>query len=42
MGIKYVGPTQFRNKEWESHSHKGVGNENEGMIIEYMFTFVSL
>ena len=42
MRIKCVSPTQFKNKEWESHSHEGVENENEGMWMKYMFTFVSL
>ncbi|KAK9193493.1 hypothetical protein WN944_004190 [Citrus x changshan-huyou] len=39
MRIKCMGPTQFENKEWESHSHVGVENENEIMRMEYMFTF---
>ena len=42
MRMKCVGLTQFGNKECESHSHGGVGNENEGIEMEYMFTFVSL
>ena len=30
MRIKYadLGLTQFGNKEWESHSHGGIRNEN--------------
>ena len=42
MRIKCVGPIQFENKEYESYSHWGVGNENEGMRMKYMFPFVSL
>ena len=41
MRIKYVGPTQFENKEWESHFHGGVGNENVGMRMKHIFTFLS-
>ena len=37
MGIKYVGSTQFGNKECESHSHGGLG-----MRMKYIFTFVFL
>ena len=41
MRIKCVDSTQFENKEWESHFHGGVGNENEEMRMLYMFIFVS-